>query len=108
VVIRGIGAGSTTITPTATGVNGAAATVSVTAAKLNIPYSPILLGAGQFATNQYVQVPNYVSNPLTVTGATGRCKDGSYLTGAASEGRCADKGGLAVLFPVQPPAPKRP
>ena len=38
--------------------------------------------------------------------ATARCKDGSYLTGAANEVRCADKGGLAVRFPVitLPPA----
>ncbi len=33
-------------------------------------------------------------------GATARCKDGSYVTGAPSESRCSDKGGLGVLLPA--------
>lgn len=32
-------------------------------------------------------------------GATGRCKDGSYFSGSATEGRCADAKGLAYLLP---------
>ena len=41
-----------------------------------------------------------LANEPAPASATGRCKDGSYLAGAASEARCADKGGLAVLFPI--------
>ena len=47
-----------------------------------------------------------VADEPAPSSATGRCKDGSYLTGAASEARCADKGGLAVLFPVITPPPR--
>lgn len=38
-------------------------------------------------------------------GATGRCKDGSYLTSAASESACSSRGGLAVMFPPPRVAP---
>ena len=46
-------------------------------------------------------------------GATMRCKDGTYLTGAAAAGRCDANGGLvAVLPPARetppPPLPRRP
>jgi hypothetical protein len=42
-------------------------------------------------------------------GATMRCKDGTYLTGAVSADRCASNGGVAVTFPVvAAPAPPRP
>jgi hypothetical protein len=46
-------------------------------------------------------------------GATIRCKDGTYLTGAAAAGRCDANGGLvAVLPPAReappPPLPRRP
>lgn len=41
-------------------------------------------------------------------GATGRCKDGTFLTGAVTEERCADKGGLAVRLPERGSAPPRP
>ena len=34
-------------------------------------------------------------------GSTGRCKDGTYLTGTPSAARCDDRGGLAVVFPTQ-------
>ena len=38
-------------------------------------------------------------------GATGQCKDGTYLTGGSANA-CADRGGLAVMFTarLQPPA----
>jgi hypothetical protein len=38
-------------------------------------------------------------------GATMRCRDGTYLTGAASAGRCANNGGVAAIYPAQPSAP---
>ena len=43
-------------------------------------------------------------------GATGRCKDGTYVTGVATDESCGGRGGLAVHMPSphkQPPAPKR-
>ena len=40
-------------------------------------------------------------------GSTGRCKDGTYLTGTPSESQCSDRGGLAVIFPVQAAVPAR-
>jgi hypothetical protein len=41
-------------------------------------------------------------------GATGRCKDGTYLTGAATDAACAAQGGLAVAFPAPRQVPARP
>lgn len=46
-------------------------------------------------------------------GATMRCKDGTYLTGAPAAGRCDAYGGLAVVLPPAreappPPLPRRP
>ena len=67
VVLTGTGAGTTSITPSATGVSGAAATVYVAAAQLNIPYTTLRLGAGQTEQYQYVQTTYNVSSPLTVT-----------------------------------------
>ena len=46
------------------------------------------------------------------TDATMQCKDGTYLSGPPSAGRCAALGGVAALFPVAakpvPVAPRRP
>lgn len=45
------------------------------------------------------------------TGATARCKDGTYLFGPLATDPCAAHGGLAALFPERtapPPAPRRP
>ncbi|MBC7673274.1 MAG: hypothetical protein H7247_12710 [Polaromonas sp.] len=41
-------------------------------------------------------------------GATMRCKDGTFLTGAASEQRCAGNGGLSVTFQAARPTPQPP
>jgi hypothetical protein len=38
-------------------------------------------------------------------GATMQCKDGTYLTGAPSAGRCSNNGGIAAIYPAQPAAP---
>lgn len=40
----------------------------------------------------------------TPTGATMQCKDGTYLTGAASAGRCANNGGVAATYPAPAPS----
>lgn len=46
------------------------------------------------------------------TGATARCKDGSYLTGNPAPGRCGARGGVAVELAIPrqptPPPPRRP
>ena len=42
------------------------------------------------------------------SGATMRCKDGTFLTGSPSEERCEANGGLTVIFPALPPAPQPP
>ena len=67
IVIRGVGAGTTTLTPLATGVSGTGATVAVAASVLNIPYSALRLGAGQYESYLYVALPNAVNTPLPVT-----------------------------------------
>ena len=67
VVIVGTGAGSTTITPAATGVNGTATTVTTYAAVLTIYPSSLRLGAGQFEYNEYVYAPTNLYTPLSVT-----------------------------------------
>ena len=48
-----------------------------------------------------------VAAPL---GATGRCRDGTYVSGDASDASCGGRGGLAIHMPGQrkpAPAPKR-
>ena len=65
-VISGLAAGSSTITPAATGVSGTAVSVFVQAAQLTLPYTSIVLGAGQFDPNQIVQVPTNLRSALIV------------------------------------------
>ncbi len=68
VVIRGVAQGTTSLTPSASGVTGTPSSVSVGAANLNIGQTQIRLGQGQYDTNnEYVQVPNNLYSPLTVT-----------------------------------------
>lgn len=67
VVILATGAGSTTITPAATGVNGTVSTVSTSAPVLTIAPAATRLGAGQFEYNEYVWTPQYLHTPLSVT-----------------------------------------
>jgi len=66
-VISGIAIGNSTITPVATGVTGTAVSVFVLAPQLKLAYRSIMLGAGQFDPNPYVQVPTYPSNALVVS-----------------------------------------
>jgi uncharacterized protein YjdB len=68
VVIRGLTAGNTTITPSATGVTGQSATVFVSAPTLTLSTTLTRLGAGQNDNgNTYVQVPNNLFTPLVIT-----------------------------------------
>ena len=67
VVIRGLTAGNTTITPSATGVSGNAATAFISAPNLFLAVRTLRLGNGQFNNNVYAQVPNNLFTPLTIT-----------------------------------------
>ncbi len=69
--ISGLAAGTTTITPTAIGVNGLASNVTVYAPVLNLNSTLTLLGLGQYDPNRYVYLPTYtnVALPVTLTSA---------------------------------------
>jgi len=67
VVIRATSAGSTTITPAATGVTGTASTVNAQAAVLTLSRPTVRVGAGQFRNDWYVYSPLTVNTPVTVT-----------------------------------------
>jgi hypothetical protein len=67
VVIRATSAGSTTITPAATGVTGTASTVNATAAVLTLARPVVRVGAGQFRNDWYVYSPLSVNTPVAVT-----------------------------------------
>jgi hypothetical protein len=51
--------------------------------------------------------PAPAGNEAPPAGATMRCRDGSWLSGAPSESRCERNGGLAVILPAPPPVPPR-
>lgn len=67
VVILATGAGGTTITPAATGVNGTNSTVNTSAANLSISPTALRIGAGQYDLNDNVQSPQYLNSPVSVT-----------------------------------------
>ncbi|MDQ2666090.1 MAG: hypothetical protein M3Z05_08785 [Gemmatimonadota bacterium] len=52
-------------------------------------------------------VRNDVAREAPPAGATGRCKDGTFLVAPPSEEACSGKGGLAVRLPRAPIAPPR-
>ena len=55
------------------------------------------------ASAQVVEAPT-----APPSGATMRCKDGSYLTGRPSADRCDGNAGVAVIFPAAPVSPPTP
>jgi hypothetical protein len=67
VVLLATGAGNTTITPAAAGVNGTVTSVTTSAAVLLVSPSTLRLGAGQFDQNDNVQSPQYLNTPVSVT-----------------------------------------
>ena len=67
VQIHALAGGTTTITPNATGVNGAAANFTAYAATLTMYYSPAVIGLGQYDPNRYVYVPTGTHVPIPVT-----------------------------------------
>ena len=67
VIVRALSAGSTTITPGATGVNGTAATLSVSVPVLTISATSIRVGAGQYEPNVYAYLPQYTNTAVPVT-----------------------------------------
>lgn len=66
IVIRGLTAGSTTLTPAATGVNGVTANVTTSAAVIQNAPTSFRMGAGQFYQNTYAYVAQNLSLPLTI------------------------------------------
>ena len=64
--VNGLTAGSTTITPSASGVAGTASNVTVQAAKLSINSSYNTVGAGQYDNSTYTYVPTTLYHPLVV------------------------------------------
>jgi len=65
--IRGLAAGTTTITPSAIGVNGTASSFTVYAPVLTLSTNAIRLGQGQYEPNQYVSTPTYTNVAVPVT-----------------------------------------
>jgi len=65
--IRAVGAGTTTITPNAIGVNGTATNFTAYAPVLTASTTSIRLGQGQYDPNTYVYVPTYTNVPVPVT-----------------------------------------
>jgi len=64
--IHGLAAGTTTITPSAIGVNGAASTFTAYAAVLTTSSTLIRLGQGQYEPNVYVYSPTYTNVAIPV------------------------------------------
>ncbi|HXY18968.1 MAG TPA: Ig-like domain-containing protein [Gemmatimonadales bacterium] len=65
--IRGLAGGTTTITPVAVGVNGAASTFTAYAPVLTLTSSTSILGLGQYDPNHYVYAPTNTNVPIPVT-----------------------------------------
>ncbi len=42
-----------------------------------------------------------IADPPPPAGATGRCRNGSYVSGSDAESQCESHGGIAVTFPVR-------
>ena len=68
------------------------------------PQDPPSLGhtgaALRSMTPTAASLPSASVAPVAPADATGRCRDGTYLTSAPSEVACAQQGGLAVIFPA--------
>jgi Bacterial Ig-like domain (group 1) len=67
IVISALTAGSTTITPVATGVNGTASTMNVAAPVANFSGTYARVGAGQYQPNLDIYLPNYTNFPVSFT-----------------------------------------
>lgn len=68
IVVRGVAAGTTTVTPMASGVNGQSAAYTISPAVLTIASNVLYLGLGQYQDNAtYVYTPQYISTALPVT-----------------------------------------
>lgn len=65
--IRAVSSGTTTITPSAIGVNGAPANFQALAPVLTPNTTFIRLGVGQYEPNVYVYTPTYTNLPVPVT-----------------------------------------
>lgn len=72
--------------------------------------TPLTRPAPTRRNRDFGAVRNDVARQVAPAGATGRCKDGTYLTVPATEEACVGKDGLAMREPrarTAPPAPPR-
>ena len=67
IVIRGLTAGTTTLTPASTGVNGVTSNVTTSPAVLVSSGASLRMGAGQFIQSQYLYVQQALTNALTIS-----------------------------------------
>ena len=67
IIVRATSPGSTTIRPTAAGVNGTATTLNAAVPRLSFSHGTQRLGAGQYAPSHYIHLPNNSNNALVVT-----------------------------------------
>ncbi len=67
IVIQGLTAGSSTVTPVATGVNGTTSTVTTQAATLTMQRPWPVIGNGQYRDDYYVYTALALNAPLTIT-----------------------------------------
>ena len=95
-----------TTKPTAAAIDSQVVSASVAASPAVVP--PALVRQVPPAPASRV-VPSAAARSVSVSpppaNATGRCKDGTYLTGAATDQACASHNGLAVAFPAARQAP---
>jgi uncharacterized protein YjdB len=108
--IRGIGAGTTTITPVAIGVSGTASSFTAYAAVLTISQTSLRLGQGQYSPDVYVQAPTYThaslpvslassdTNVVTVP-ATATILAGSYYVSFTTTARATGTATISVSAP---------
>lgn len=65
---------------------------------------PLVREAPRYRVREFGTVRNDVALQPAPTGATGRCRDGTYLTSTPSEEACTGKGGLSIRLPTSRPA----
>ncbi len=74
--------------------------------------APLAPEAPRRRVREFGVVRNDVARQPAPVGATGRCRDGTYLTTPPSEEACAGKGGMSVRMPptqaARPTPPRRP
>lgn len=89
--------------PAANAAAAAAAQTRVAAPRRYVPAPP-----AQNATPVNVSMSAMIATTPQPANATMRCKDGTWLTGPAADGRCSANGGTALILPAARTAPAGP